>query len=176
MSAAMDPAWVQEAREDIGVAEIRGAQNNPRILRLWDDAHLAHAKDDEAAWCAAGVGAWLERAGIRSTRMPNALSYREWGIDVFESGALMVPLGAILVKPRPPSEWMGHVTIAVGVTRDGLVCGLGGNQKDRVGIDTFDPKVFTAGRWPIEHQARDLKLLRRLPLLNIGRSPSTKEA
>ena len=171
-----EPQWLTEAREDIGVAEIKGIEHNPRVLRLWRDAHIPRVVDDETAWCAAAVGAWLERALIRSTRAANAMSYKTWGLDVFESGALAVPLGAILVKPRPGSDWMGHVTLAVGVTRDGLVCGLGGNQKDRVGIDTFDPKVFVAGRWPIERDARDLKLLRRLPTLDIAKTRDLRES
>lgn len=176
MNGLDDPAWVIEARDDVGVSEVKGSKHNQRVLQLWIDANLAHVQDDETAWCAAAVGAWLERAGVRSSRKPNALSYLDWGIDVFESGALAVPLGAILVKRRPGAEWQGHVTIAVGVTPDGLICGLGGNQKDRVGIDTFDPRVFIAARWPVEPETRDLKLLRRLPLLNIRSTPSIKEA
>lgn len=170
-----EPEWLQTARDFIGLREVKGILNEPLIMRMWATAHMSDVKDDETAWCAAFVGSTLESSGFRCTRKPNARSYCDWGVDVFESGALMVPLGAILVFSRPPSEWMGHVAFAVGYNSDGMILALGGNQKDRVGIDAFDPGRVIAARWPVESRA-DLKMLRRIPLLNLHGPLSTGES
>jgi uncharacterized protein (TIGR02594 family) len=174
---ANEPPWLEEARPLQGVREIKGAKHNPQILQLWHDAYLSHIKDDETAWCAAFVGACLERAGYKSTRKPNARSYTTWGIDVIESGVLHVPLGAILVFSRPPSEWMGHVAFAVGYNKHMKILALGGNQADQVSIAPFDPGRVIAARMPIEMRAdTNLLLLRRIPELAIVAPISTNEA
>jgi uncharacterized protein (TIGR02594 family) len=175
--SANSPAWLEEAKPLVGEREIKGTKHNPKIVHLWHDAHLSHVRDDETAWCAAFVGASLERAGYRSTRRPNARSYTTWGIDVMESGVLHVPLGAILVFSRPPSEWMGHVAFAVGYNKHMKILALGGNQSDRVSVSPFDPGRVIAARMPIEMKAdTNLLLLRRIPELDIVAPVSTNEA
>lgn len=170
-----EPEWLLIARDLLGQREVKGSEHNPAIVRLWQMAGMPYIADDETAWCAAFVGGVLETAGIRCTRKPNARSYTDWGHDVLESGPLMVPLGAIIVFSRPPNEWQGHVGFAVGCNRDGNLLILGGNQKDRVGIDPFHPGRVIAARWPKEYEG-DLRLLRRLPLLNMTGSVSKDES
>jgi hypothetical protein len=48
--------------------EIKGPRHNPLILQFWKGIKRGGIKDDETPWCAAFVGAMLERAGIKSTR------------------------------------------------------------------------------------------------------------
>lgn len=175
MTGLDEPPWLFEARELLGLREIKGSVHEPKILQLWHDAGLGHIRDDETAWCSAFVGGTLNRGGFTGTRKPNARSYCDWGIDVFESGALLAPLGAVLVFPRPPSAWQGHVAYAVGYNRDGQVLALGGNQKDSVSIAPFDPRRVIAARMPSGY-FNDLRLLRRLPLLNIAGNASANEA
>lgn len=175
MTGLPEPEWLEHARDLIGLREIKGTVHEPKILQLWQDAGLGHIRDDETAWCAAFVGGALHRAGFTGTRKPNARSYCDWGIDVFESGALHVPLGAVVVFSRPPSEWQGHVAFAVGFNRNAQLLALGGNQKDRVSIAPFDPGRVIAARMPAGY-AHDLRLLRRIPLLNMGGAASNHEA
>lgn len=142
--------WLTIARDLIGLREIKGAQHEPEILRLWRDAHLPFT-DDETAWCAGFVGGVLERANINSTRSAMARSYTLWGIDVFEDrDVTRIPLGAVLVFSRPPSETSGHVGFATAYTSDGRVMCLGGNQKDSVNIAPFDVDRILTARWPAE--------------------------
>jgi uncharacterized protein (TIGR02594 family) len=167
--------WLIEARNLIGLREIKGVTHEPKILALWGDAHLGHITDDETAWCAAFVGGTLERAGVRSTRAPNARSYTSWGRDVKQGGILSVPLGSILVLDRPPHAWMGHVTYAVGYNEQGKVLCLGGNQKDSVSIVPFETGRVIAARLPAEVDG-DLRMLRTIPLLKISGPTSVNEA
>lgn len=169
-----EPEWLSVARDMVGIREIKGSVHEPLILRLWALAGMGHVKDDETAWCAAFVGGVLETAGIRCTRKPNARSYCDWGIDCLESGPLEAPLGAVIVFSRPPSEWMGHVGFAVGQNKAGQIIVMGGNQRDRVGIDPFETGRVIAARWPVEKRT-DLRLLRKLPMLNVSGPASTGE-
>ncbi|WP_349291235.1 MULTISPECIES: hypothetical protein [Citrobacter] len=59
--------------------ETKGPQHNAEILQFWKDIKRSGIKDDETLWCAAFVGAILERAGVKSTRYEPAKSYLEWG-------------------------------------------------------------------------------------------------
>lgn len=172
----MEPAWLSSARDLVGLREIKGAQHEPKILQLWEFAGMSHVRDDETAWCAAFVGGTLEMAGIRCSRKPNARSYMDWGIDVLQNGALAMPLGCVAVLSRPPSEWQGHVGYPVGLTDDGFIAILGGNQSDSVSIAKFQPGRVIAARWPNTGNAFDIRMLRQLPLLKIGGNASHNEA
>jgi len=70
------------ASEEMGLRELRGPDNNPSVVQFFADVGHGWVKDDETAWCAAFVGAMLERAGLRSTRALNARSYLDWGEEV----------------------------------------------------------------------------------------------
>ena len=128
----MNPPWLDIAYSLKGVTEIKGTQHNPAIIRMWE-AIKAPFRDDETAWCAAYVGACLERAGLPSTRSAAARSYLKWGQKI------TVPrLGCVVVFWRGnPNGWSGHVGFVVGKTADGQLVVLGGNQGDSVSIKTF---------------------------------------
>lgn len=165
--------WLTIARDLVGIKEIKGAQHEPKILSLWKDAGLPFT-DDETAWCAGFVGGVLKRAGVKPTGSAMARSYCAWGMDVSFNGLEEIPLGAILVFSRPPSETAGHTNFAVGRTPEGHIVGLGGNQRDSVSIAPFEFGRLIAARWPIESQA-DLRQLRKLPVMSSTGALSTKE-
>jgi hypothetical protein len=50
-------------------------------------------------------------------------------------------VGAIAAKTR---DGGGHVFLVVGRTKDGRLVGRGGNQRDMVCDEVFDPSVVTA--------------------------------
>lgn len=124
-----DPKWLQLARSFIGLREVKGGQHAPEIVQFWKDIKRGGIKDDETPWCAAFVGAMLERAGIRSSRFESAKSYLQWGELLTEPC-----LGCIVVFTR---EGGGHVGFVVGMDKAGNLLVLGGNQGDAVNIKAF---------------------------------------
>lgn len=135
-----EPIWLTEARKHIGLAEKKGPAHSPEIVQFWKDIKRGGIKDDETPWCAAFVGAMLERCGIRSSRFESAKSYLQWG------QALVRPLlGCVVVFTR---EGGGHVGFAVGQDTAGRLLILGGNQGDAVNVRAFPVERVTGYRWP----------------------------
>lgn len=165
--------WLVEARKFIGLKEIKGPQHEPEILRLRADAGTG-IRNDEDAWCSDFVGGCIKRAHCVPTKSPAARSWLHWGTSVKEPQLENIPPGAILVFERGES-WQGHVGFAVGYTADGYLKVLGGNQSDSVSIaDIYNARLLDA-RWPIEF-AGDLRMLKKLPLMQRTGAASTNEA
>jgi uncharacterized protein (TIGR02594 family) len=131
------PLWLALAATLLGVSEIKGAKHRAEILKCWRAIKRGGIKDDETPWCAAFVGASLERAGIESTRFESAASYLLWG------QRLALPVqGAIAVLNH-------HVAFVAGVRADKKNMLLGGNQGDSVNICAFDVRAIKSYRWPV---------------------------
>lgn len=141
------PPWLEQAWPEAGVREVAGPAANPRIRALFRDAGQPDVTSDETAWCAAFVGACLERAGVRGTRSLLARSYLAWGrpLDAFRLGAV-----AVLTRSADPKE--GHVGFLVGETPTTVVL-IGGNQSDRVTVEAFDRARLIGLRWPDDDEA-----------------------
>lgn len=136
-----EPSWLEDARSFIGLTEIKGPQHAPEIVQFWKDIKRGGIKDDETPWCAAFVGAMLERAGIRSSRFESAKSYLDWG------QLLAAPVvGCVVVFTR---QGGGHVGFAVGRDKAGNLLILGGNQSDAVNIRAFPVSRVSGYRWPL---------------------------
>ncbi len=141
---AEQPAWLDEAWPEVGTREVKGSASNERILQFYRDVGHASVTSDEVAWCAAFVGACLERVGYASTRSLLARSYLDWG------AALDGPkLGAVAVLSRGNDPGQGHVGFVVGVSGNQLIL-LGGNQDDAVTVQAFDASRLLGLRWPSE--------------------------
>lgn len=133
-------AWLDQAQAFIGLREIKGPQHATDILKFWKDIKRGGIKDDETPWCAAFVGAMLERAGVQSTRYESARSYETWGVK------LAKPVrGCVVVFTR---DGGGHVGFVVGQDKAGNLLVLGGNQSDAVNVRAFPRGRVTAYRWP----------------------------
>lgn len=132
--------WLVEARKLVGVKEIKGPQHTPEIIQMWRDIKRGGIKDDETPWCAAFVGAMLERVGIRSSRFESARSYLDWGQMISEP-----VLGCVVVFSR---QGGGHVGFCVGRDKAGNLLILGGNQADAVNVRAFPVSRVTGYRWP----------------------------
>lgn len=138
-----EPAWLTLARADIGITEIKGPKHNARILQMFKDAGFAGIKEDETAWCAAALGSWLKRAGIKPSGSLLARSYEEWGQRLDKP-----MLGAIGVLRRLNGQaWQGHTGLIVAANPS-FVWMVSGNANNRVGIDAYNRHRFTAIRWP----------------------------
>ncbi len=140
MSKFDELRWVLEARKHINLREIKGPQHAAEILQFWRDIKRGGIKDDETPWCAAFVGAMLERVGIQSTRFESARSYLTWGTELREP----VP-GCIVVFTR---DGGGHVGFVVGQNENRDLLVLGGNQSDAVNVRAFPRARVTGYRWP----------------------------
>jgi len=136
------PRWLAQAWAELGQAERPGASDNPRILAFYRDVGHENVRRDEVAWCAAFLGACLERAGFASTRSLMARSYLPYGRDA--QGAR---LGAIAVLSRTTNPALGHVGFVVGETTDKIFL-LGGNQGDAVSVAAFARSRVLGYRWP----------------------------
>jgi uncharacterized protein (TIGR02594 family) len=136
------PLWLTHAWSELGQSEDAGAAHNARILALYRDAGHGEIANDEVAWCAAFVGAALERAGTASTRSRRARSYLGWGVSA-EAGRL----GAVAVLERGSDPSQGHVGFLIGETGDSLIL-LGGNQSDAVTVAAFGKGRLLGLRWP----------------------------
>jgi uncharacterized protein (TIGR02594 family) len=136
------PSWMAEAWRELGQSERPGSSHNPRIVAMFDE--LGHSgQSDETAWCAAFVGACLERAGIASTRSLMARSYEQWGLANAAPTA-----GAVAVLRRGSDPAHGHVGFLVGAS-DTHIYLLGGNQSDAVTVAAFDRDLVLAYRAPV---------------------------
>lgn len=138
------PPWLAAAWAELGQQEIAGGADNRRILALFRDAGHPEIAHDETAWCAAYVGACLERSGISGTASLMARSFLSWGHKI-DSGRL----GAVAVFSRGSDPALGHVGFLVGENGDGLYV-LGGNQGDAVSVQRFDRALLLGLRWPEE--------------------------
>lgn len=134
--------WMQIATAAVGIHETPGAAATPEILAFFRDAGHAEVTSDEVAWCAAFVGACLERAGIASTHSLLARSYLQHGQPIAEPR-----YGAIAVLRRGSDPSSGHVGFVAGWTADTILL-LGGNQADAVNLMHFPRERVLAYRWP----------------------------
>ena len=132
--------WLEEAQKFIGLRETVGSASNPVIVQFWKDIKRGGIKDDATPWCAAFVGAMLERVGIRSSRFESAKSYLEWGELLKEPTP-----GCVVVFSR---DGGGHVGFVVGQQANGDLMVLGGNQSDAVNIRAFSTSRVSRYRWP----------------------------
>lgn len=138
------PVWLEHAWREAGVREKPGTASNDRILQLFRDVGHQTVASDEVAWCAAFVGACLERAGIKSTRSLLARSYLDWGEPLDKPH-----IGAIAVLSRGSDPGQGHVGFVIGATAAKLFL-LGGNQQDAVTVQSFEASRLLGLRWPGE--------------------------
>ena len=140
------PSWMAEAWRELGQSELPASAHNPRIVAMFDELGYPH-QGDETAWCAAFVGACLERAGISSTRSLRARSYLEWGVATDNPA-----VGSIVVLERGSDPALGHVGFLVGMTDTATIV-LGGNQSNAVTVAAFDRRLVLDFRAPEPQQA-----------------------
>jgi uncharacterized protein (TIGR02594 family) len=136
------PPWLLEALKDLGrgVEEIAGPKNNPDIVEAFRHTSLG-AQPDETPWCSAIMCAWMERAGLKSTRSAAAASWRNWGRELPNGGQR---LGCVVVMSRTGGN---HVALYLDEDDVGVYC-LGGNQGDRVSVRRYAWDRITNFRWP----------------------------
>lgn len=128
------------ARSLIGLKEVRGPQDNPKIMAMYEILGHDWVEHDEVPWCAAFVGFCLEKAGIRSTRKLNARSYEKFGTLIYKKGVkgklTDARPGDIVVFKRGRSAWQGHVAFFEKLLRRSIKV-TGGNQLNAVNTKPY---------------------------------------
>lgn len=140
-TAAGIPRHLQIARGELGVTEIPGAANNPRVVE-YHQATSLKATNDETSWCSAFVNWTMQRAGVQGTNNAAARSWLQWGQAVPRDTAHVKP-GDVIVFPRGNNPAQGHVAIVSEVLDGGRVRVVGGNQRGEVLADGSQPDAVT---------------------------------
>ncbi|MEO1205727.1 MAG: TIGR02594 family protein [Pseudomonadota bacterium] len=136
--------WLAEGWRELGQREIRGTRHNSRISAFIREVGHPKHDQDETPWCAAFVGAFLERAGLPSTRSLMARSYLKWGRPVNSD-----VMGAVAVLTRGSNPAHGHVGFLVGADEERIWL-LGGNQSNSVSVSSFPRKRLIGYRLPLD--------------------------
>jgi len=134
--------WMPVALDEVGVSEIVGAEDNPRILE-YHQATSLKASNDETPWCAAYVNWVLSQVNIEGTDRANARSFTHWGLPLEEP-----KYGCIVVLKRGDNKFNGHVGFYVNSLPNGRIQLLGGNQGNKVSVAAFKKSDVIAYRWP----------------------------
>jgi uncharacterized protein (TIGR02594 family) len=126
------PAWMDVAYSYEGVKEFKGASHNPQVLDMFAMVGHKEIRNDETSWCAAFVGACLEKSGHTSTKSLLARSYLQWGKSVDNP-----QFGDVVVFWRGSKKsWQGHVAFYIKSDAK-YVWVLGGNQRNAVNVSKY---------------------------------------
>jgi len=135
------PQWLHIAAQELDVHEIPGKKHEPRILEYNSTTHLS-AKEDEVPWCSSFVNWCMKQALLRGTSKANARSWLDWGV-----GLNIPAFGCVVVLRRGDSNWQGHVGFFVGFDGKNKIKILGGNQSDKVCVQSFPKNKVLGYRW-----------------------------
>lgn len=125
---------IEIASGEIGVTEIAGEEDNPRIVQYAQEIGIAGVVDDETPWCSIFMNWVATRAGAERTGKANARSWLNVGLPV----ETPEPGDIVVFWRGSPDSWKGHVGLFMGYSRDASrVYVLGGNQGDQVGISAY---------------------------------------
>lgn len=103
---------------------------------------LLNVDPAQTEWCAAFVNSILEEQGIPSLNTQShpyplsARSFLRWGEKVSRED---IQQGDVVVFPRGPKPWLGHVGFYYGKVEDGRWIIIGGNQANMVRFDLYNP-------------------------------------
>jgi len=149
------PKWLKIAIGELGVSEIHGKRDNPRVLEYLHSAtDSSWVEHDETPWCAGFVSWVMRKAGYGSEIPRYSLRAKSW--LKFGKSARYPVLGAIAVKSRRGG---GHVGFVVGrdVRRHKLYI-LGGNQSDKVCVKEYPESVWLDFRIPKDYTPKSYAL------------------
>lgn len=127
--------------KEISEKEIKGPQNNPRIIE-YHKTTLLGAKTDEVPWCSSFVNWTMREAGFKGTDSAAAASWAKWGVK-------SEPVVGAVVMVLRGGKSIGHVGfyLGEGKTPDRIKV-LGGNQGDAVSIAEFPRSYVFDYRMP----------------------------
>ena len=130
-----DFPWMAIAEGELGVSEVPGTGNNPRVveyLQTTTNLSKAAVSKDETPWCSAFVNWCLAQAGYERTKNALARSWLSWGQPITTPRR-----GCIVVFQRETN--FGHVGFYLEETEADIQV-LGGNQQN------LETKIFEVGK------------------------------
>lgn len=134
------PEWLRVAFRYDGLKEVPGPKHSPTISK-WLTKLGAWWKDDETPWCGVFVAAVMEEAHFEYPALyMRAKSWLSWGQRIARP-----TLGCVVIFDRAGG---GHVGFVVGITKNGDLWVLGGNQRNAVNISLFHPRRTLGYRIP----------------------------
>jgi uncharacterized protein (TIGR02594 family) len=135
--------WFGMAMQEmaIGIDEIPGPEDNPRIVGYHRSTTLA-AADDETPWCSSFVNWCMEQAALQGTKSASARSWLRWGQELS-----MPRRGCVVVLSRGNNPQEGHVGFYFDDAGDRILV-LGGNQSNRVNVSSYPKARVLSYRWP----------------------------
>jgi uncharacterized protein (TIGR02594 family) len=137
----IEPRWMRIAWRELGVDEVPGPADNPRIVEYHKacDDELTH---DSVPWCSSLVNHCMKEAGEVRTKSRAARSWLEWGVEISE------PIyGCVCVLWRDaPGSWKGHVGFFIGIAGADVIL-LGGNQNNEVSVRRYPQERVLGYRW-----------------------------
>jgi uncharacterized protein (TIGR02594 family) len=140
--------WLDHARSDLGVKEIKGKKHHPRILEMLREVGHPDVQNDEDSWCAVAQGSWLVRSGLPTSKPVKlnrtGLSYEDYGTPCEpKPGAISVSTYTAAGR----KDWRRHVGTITKVFPTYFMV-IGGNQSDKVCETKIMRSRVTAVRWP----------------------------
>jgi uncharacterized protein (TIGR02594 family) len=137
-------ALLQIAQAEIGVAEIPGAQHNPRIMEYAREVGFdSWYNSDETPWCSMFLNWAANRAGLQRSGAGLAESWRNIGTPVIEPQ----PGDVVLLTSAPGNTRITHVGIFQEYNADKTrIMVLGGNQSNKVTVTPYRSNVLIGYR------------------------------
>lgn len=131
-----DSILLQRALSQYGVAEIRGVENNPEIIKYYHETGRTWVSTEETPWCDAFVDWCAMKEGFTFT---SGLYAREWLLVDKWGGKIVEKIedaDLVMFWRVSPDAWQGH--IGIPIREDGeVIWVLGGNQKNSVCIEDY---------------------------------------
>lgn len=146
-----DLDWMVEAKKHIGLKENTSKSAHNSTILAWLKALKAWWSEDETPWCGVFIAHCLKTANVQyPTHWYRALGYLEKGTKLDKPA-----YGCVAIKTRKGG---GHVCFVAGITANGKLVCIGGNQNNMVSYALYDIKDFEEFRWygktknPAEHR------------------------
>lgn len=133
---------IKTALTQYGIAEVRGLQHNPEILKYFRQSGFEYINDDETPWCSAFVNWVAFMTDHERTEKLNARSWLDIGKVIQEEEPLIGDV-VIFWRGADPNGWQGHVAFYIGENETHYFV-LGGNQSNMVCIKPY-PKTKLLG-------------------------------
>lgn len=133
-------------RQYIGQAEIKGTDSNPFILRIIKLFFPSHGDDSTIAWCAIWAAYVLYKTGKLTWKdvfvtHKSRLASTRYLASLFEESE-NPKVGDLVLLSRNNDPTKGHATFLYEPlnSRETTFEGFGGNQQDKIGVNTFPKK------------------------------------
>lgn len=156
-----DPPWFVVAQSLLGIYEFPGGKDNPVILGWAKELGGMIAREykhDSIPWCQLCVQYCLFKAG-----MPHLDSL--WALDNTTYGLKLKGAARGCIGSKKRAGGGGHTFFVKGISRDGALIVLGGNQSDMVNEASMDPAEVVSYNWPAAYPLPARLGLSNLPIV-----------